>query len=140
LKIADLTGSRPAFFPFNMTRISMDYPLHEILKSLAGKDRFQLHLGSVKHFSELLFWVVSRRLANSYLESVPTSELGATTDIRRAPRHAHVIDSVLPSSANSCPSRITSEGKLCSNPGRLFLPHVYLQLQTETGIQNNVVY
>jgi hypothetical protein len=46
-------------------------------------------------------WVGSRCLENSYLESVPTSELGTTTDIRRAPGHAHMIDSVLLGSAEA---------------------------------------
>jgi hypothetical protein len=45
------------------------------------------------------FRVGSRRLENSYLESVPTSEFGATTDIHQAPGHAHVIGPVLLSSA-----------------------------------------
>ena len=33
---------------------------------------------------ERLGWVDSRRLAKSYIESVPTTEFGATTDIRQA--------------------------------------------------------
>jgi hypothetical protein len=51
----------------------------------------------------------SSRLAKSYIESVPTSEFVATTDIRQAPRHAHVIDPVLLGSANSGHSRDSGE-------------------------------
>jgi hypothetical protein len=47
--------------------------------------------------------VDSCRLAKSYLELVSTSELGATTDIRQAPEHAHVIGPVLLGSARIGP-------------------------------------
>ena len=40
-----------------------------------------VHNGSLSKFSVRLSWVVSRRLAKSYIESVPTSEFGATTDV-----------------------------------------------------------
>jgi hypothetical protein len=50
-----------------------------------------------------LRWVVSRRLAKSYIESVSTSEFGATTDIRQTPGYEHVISPVLLSSAKRRP-------------------------------------
>ena len=60
---------------------------------------------SIKHgvINEGLERVDSRRLEHSYLESVSTSEFGVTTDIRQAPRHAHMIDSVVLGSANYGP-------------------------------------
>ena len=50
--------------------------------------------------------VDSRRLAISYIESVPSSEFGTTTDIRQTPGMDMWLVSVLLSSANSCPSRL----------------------------------
>jgi hypothetical protein len=58
-----------------------------------------VHTGSLRKNPVCPSWVVSRRLAKSYIELVPTSEFGGTTDIRQAPRHAHVIGPVLLSSA-----------------------------------------
>jgi hypothetical protein len=62
--------------------------------------------------------VDSRRLENSYLESVPTSEFVVTTDIRRAPEHEHLIDSVLLGSARNGHSRDSGVLPSCSNSGR----------------------
>jgi hypothetical protein len=61
--------------------------------------REQLLLRHTEHYVKGRLWVGSRRLENSYLESVPTSELGATTDVRQAPRQEHAIASVLLGSA-----------------------------------------
>ena len=56
-------------------------------------------------------------LVISYLESVPRSEFGATTDVRQAAGYDFWLAAVLTLSANSCPSRATSEGQLCRNFG-----------------------
>jgi hypothetical protein len=58
--------------------------------------------------------VVSRRLAKSYLELVPTSEFGATTDVRSIPGYEQWLATKLLSSARTCRSQDFRKGLRCS--------------------------
>ena len=51
--------------------------------------------------SEGRSWIGSGSTVKSYIESVPTSEFGATTDVRQAAGDGHVIAIVLLSSAKT---------------------------------------
>jgi len=55
--------------------------------------------GGISGLAYCLQWVDSRRLAKSYLESVPTSEFGATADVRQAAGYDIWLAAVLPQSA-----------------------------------------
>jgi hypothetical protein len=78
-------------------------PLESMIADLlpAAKGPRTVLLRPTETYSECRSWVVSRRLAKSYIELVPTSEFGTTTDIRRTLGQEHMIDSVLLGSANS---------------------------------------
>jgi len=60
-------------------------------------------LNYVKALKGLRFQPVdSGPLEKTYLESVPTTEFGATTDIHQAPGHAQVIGPVLLGAQRNC--------------------------------------
>ena len=69
--------------------------------SLALKGPFTVQAQHEGQNPGCLSWVVSRRLGKSYIKSVPTSEFGATTDVRQLPGHEHMVATVLRLSAEA---------------------------------------
>jgi hypothetical protein len=81
-----------------------------------------VHSGSLNQNPVGPFRVVSRRLAKSYIELVPTSEFGVTTDIRRTSDHGHAIGLVLLSSANNGPlDQTKTAARRLPIPGKQFI-------------------
>ena len=56
-----------------------------------------------------LGWVGAYPCYFPYIEWIPTSEFGITTDVRQATGYDIWLAAVLPQSANSCPSWVTSK-------------------------------
>ena len=79
------------------------------------KGLLTVRFGSLNQYSVCLFRVDSCPCYFTYIESAPTSEFRATTDVRQMAGYDFWLAAVLPQSANSCPSRTASEGRLCIN-------------------------
>ena len=79
----------------------------------ARKGLLRVHLRHTDTYAECRTWVDSCPCYFSYIESVPTSEFGTTTDIRQTPGMDMWLVSVFLSSARTCHSRMTWERQPC---------------------------